>query len=118
GPDYVGATVALAETFGDRRLESSDRRYPVLVFDRQGLHCITRSGPPHPLIPSSAIRVGELASTPIGLRNVAVIVLEIATGGATIELPVVPLRRGWGILRYHRLHELAAIRTEISEALR
>lgn len=96
-PIVVGAATAvatrwLAERFGDPRLETRMGSRAVVAVDAAGVHVVTDPRAPHGHLPASAVTLGPLGRTIIGVREVDALVLDVEAGDATAPLSLVPAR--------------------------
>jgi hypothetical protein len=92
GPATAVATDWLATHLGDPPLRLPTSTYATIAIDADGMHVVRSPAGPYGFIAASAVRLGPLGRTMIGVRERDAIVLDVTVGTVTAPLAFVPMR--------------------------
>jgi hypothetical protein len=96
-PVVVGTATAVATNWlathlDDPMLRLRPSTYATIAIDAAGVHVVRSPAGPHGSIAVSAVRLGPLGRTVIGLRELDAIVLDVTVDAGTAPLALVPMR--------------------------
>jgi hypothetical protein len=121
-PVLVGTATAVATNWLATHLDDPSLRLnastsATIAIDSVGLHIVRSPVGPHGSVAASAVRLGPLGRTVIGIRERDAIVLEITVDAATAPLALVPVRLRGNPFRALGDEELIEVVARIEDAL-
>ncbi len=118
GPATSVASRWLADRSAEPALRVRDSGTAVLAVDAAGIHLLADVRGPVGHVPATAVRLGGLGRTRIGMRESDALLLEVTIDGQSAPLPLVPRRLHGNPLGRLTDAELLEVAARVEGALR